>query len=163
MGFRSSAAAAHRELAAVSAQEDAILATAPQIMRARDVAQDQWERIASGLVQARTLELARSSVRQQLLEVLERDAVSAVVQPATSASSSDLSKPVQAITQVVSFEAQSPDVAYALLDRLAHMQTMHTRLVDLRMTGPGIRAIEHSIRVRVTIEVLAYVAEDAHG
>ncbi|MCA9292641.1 MAG: hypothetical protein KDA20_02370 [Phycisphaerales bacterium] len=163
MSQGSSTASAHRDLIELTAQEQALLAAAPQIVQARDTAKQQWEELASGLVQARTLELARSTVRQRLLDVLERDAAGSRVQPAPSVGNNEPGKSVQMIAQVVSFDAQTPEAAYALLDRLANMPNLRTRLTDLRMTGPGIREVKQSIQVRVTIETPALVTEVGHG
>ncbi len=159
----SSMAMAHRDAAQIFAEEQALVTSAGDILSTRDDAQAHWRTIEEGLVRARTLELARSSVRRSLLEVLERDAMSPRVQPSSLARETDSDARVHSIVQEVSFDAPSPERAYALLDRLAHMPNVRARVTDLRMEGPGIKNMQHIIKIRVTVETFAYLTEHADG
>ena len=162
---RSSVGAAHRDAAALLAEERALIDAQPAIEAARDEARATWATIEAGLVRASQINVARAQhMRGALQDAIERDVIGQITFQPVAASRVDADASVQSIVERVSFDVATPALAYALLDRLAHIPAMRTRLRDVQLIGPGIReSLGQRIRVQVTVEAFALVSESASG
>jgi hypothetical protein len=143
-------------LAARVADEEAIVARAPAWRAALAAAESAWADTGQRLVRAPTVELAETKFREFILGAVQDVRL---VSPARIAYQRDGAPapagPVRTLRLTLEFDARTPADAYAVIDRVQHLDAAHATIESLRVDGPGRIQAPKQVKVFMTIRALA--------
>ncbi|MEQ9616587.1 MAG: hypothetical protein RLN60_00985 [Phycisphaerales bacterium] len=140
-------------------RQRALVAQADEWRDLRGGVDEAWADVADRLIVAQSVEIAEGALRERLVAIAQAAGLPRPDTRAVAVPAGDEPGPLRVVSTNLQLSTHSWAGAFTLIDRIETDPSMIARVTDVALDGPGTAQLASTLRVTVTVEAVALLAD----